>query len=139
MTAETNSNIKPQVEYGFSGGGKPSHRPAHRNARYTMPAVIVEAQLSPGIQQFDLIVADEAHRCAGKIDGALAAQWEEGFAHLEAYPEEHKDCRVPRNFKTPDGFLLGQWVQRQCRYRHNRSENQKTRLDALGFVWDARK
>ena len=40
---------------------------------YQSSAVIVAAQADPAIPAFDLLVADEAHRCAGKVGSDFAA------------------------------------------------------------------
>ena len=57
------------------------------------------------------------------------AAWESGFAALESYVKEHGDALVPRRFKTPDGFGLGNWIanQREDAMRPDRRE----RLQAL--------
>src|SRR5262249_28053854 len=53
------------------------------------------------------------------------AQWEEGFEHLKVYAEEYMHCRVPRQYKTPDGYRLGGWVSEQRINRDIRSSEQK--------------
>src|SRR6476660_5259475 len=71
----------------------------------------------------------------------FTAQWEVGFEHLQAYVKEHKNCRVPNDYKSPDGHSLGSWVsfQRarvQPQSKNKLSDERKARLDALGFFWD---
>lgn len=39
---------------------------------YQSSAIVALAQVNDSTPQFDLIVADEAHRCAGKVDGAFS-------------------------------------------------------------------
>ena len=66
----------------------------------------------------------------------LRTQWENGFKHLREFVNENKHCRVPRPYKSPDGYRLGGWVGQQ---RHNSDtlpNERKERLDALGFDWD---
>ncbi len=63
-------------------------------------------------------------------------QWEEGFAHLQAYAEEHGDCLVPDSYKTSDGHRLGQWVGVQRANKDDLPPERRRRLDELGFVWD---
>jgi hypothetical protein len=65
---------------------------------------------------------------------ALDEQWEDGFRHLESFAKEHGHCRVPKTYKSPDGFPLGIWTSnnRKKRQPHER----KVRLDGLGFTWD---
>jgi predicted helicase len=69
---------------------------------------------------------------------SLEAAWEEGFAHLAQYVAAHGDARVPQRFKTEDGYKLGTWVQSQRNTRSTMSTERLTRLEGLGFVWDAR-
>jgi hypothetical protein len=40
-------------------------------------------------------------------------KWEKGFKHLQEFVKDNKHCRVPGNYKSPDGYLLGRWVQHQ--------------------------
>jgi hypothetical protein len=62
--------------------------------------------------------------------------WEDGFDHLTAYVKEHEDCRVPHEYKSPDGYRLGGWVPKQRQSRERLSTEQQSRLDTLGFDWD---
>jgi len=39
---------------------------------YQSSPIIAESQKNPDIPEFDLVVADEAHRCAGKVDSGFA-------------------------------------------------------------------
>jgi len=63
-------------------------------------------------------------------------QWEEGFAYLKAYKEQHGDCLVPQRFKTPDGFNLGSWVSTQRAAKEILAPERIQCLEKLGFVWD---
>ena len=71
------------------------------------------------------------------------AAWDESYRRLEAYRAEHGDCLVPRGYVTPDGDKLGTWVNRQRRAWKGKggglSKERTTRLEALGFVWNAAK
>ena len=62
--------------------------------------------------------------------------WEEGFIKLQQFKEAEGHCKVPQGYKL-DGFNLGGWVNNQ-RAKNKRSmrDEQKQRLDAIGFVWD---
>jgi hypothetical protein len=62
--------------------------------------------------------------------------WEQGFEHLQAFVKEHKHCRVPTEYKSPDGYKLGQWVSNKRLSQDKLSHERKARLDALGFDWD---
>src|SRR5262249_33557486 len=68
----------------------------------------------------------------------LTAQWEEGLEHLQAYIKEHKHCRVPQKYKSPDGYPLGAWLNRRRHTKDALSPNQIEALDRLGFDWDPR-
>ena len=62
--------------------------------------------------------------------------WEDMFAELVRYKEEHGDCRVPnRHGENPS---LGAWMgaQRTNYKRGTLSADRVNRLEALGFVWD---
>ena len=76
----------------------------------------------------------------------LESRWEEMFAALVRYKNEHGHCNVPA--ECSENLALGHWVSnqrsRKCA-RDNRtgkgwlSEERRQRLEALGFVWDAKK
>ena len=64
-------------------------------------------------------------------------QWEENFARLLIYKDKFGDCFVPKAYREEG---LGLWVasQRQ-KMADGELENEKVaRLEAIGFVWDAR-
>jgi hypothetical protein len=62
--------------------------------------------------------------------------WEQGFASLKAYKEEHGDCLVVKGFKY-DGYPLGGWIgsQREAKVEGRLAPERVRRLDDLGFVW----
>jgi hypothetical protein len=68
-----------------------------------------------------------------------AESWEEGFKALVAYKKEFKDCDVRRGHKTSEGYLLGNWVSNQRRFKDSMDPERKERLDALGFIWKAKR
>ncbi|KAJ1459080.1 helicase associated domain-containing protein [Pelagophyceae sp. CCMP2097] len=78
----------------------------------------------------------------GFVWDALDAAWDENYARLEAYKAEHGDCLVPLSYVTADGYKLGLWVSRLRENRKGRggglTDERAARLEALGFVWDAR-
>jgi hypothetical protein len=66
----------------------------------------------------------------------LSDQWEEGFSHLKQFSEREGQCRVPRSYKTEDGYWLGQWVGIQ-RYDDKLEPVRRRRLEALpGWSWN---
>ena len=66
----------------------------------------------------------------------LAAQWEEGFAHLTAYVEAEGHTRVPYSYRTAEGYRLGQWVSIQRTRKDDLSADRHRRLTELNLVWD---
>ncbi|MGW4847393.1 helicase associated domain-containing protein [Nocardia brasiliensis] len=69
---------------------------------------------------------------------AVADQWEDGFAALADFVEQHGHARVPRDFLVGD-FRLWQWVLTQrSRYAKGRMpDKQMKRLEDLtGWSWD---
>ena len=63
------------------------------------------------------------------------ADWEEGFKRLQAYVKEHKHCRVPGRYKSPDGYNLGLWESNRRRRSSILSPERKAHLAALDFDW----
>jgi hypothetical protein len=53
-------------------------------------------------------------------------RWEDGFSRLKRFSQREGHCRVPRSFKTDEGYRLGVWVGMQrankdsmdCGHRH---------------------
>jgi superfamily II DNA or RNA helicase len=62
--------------------------------------------------------------------------WEAMFSALKEYQQEHGHCEVPA--KWAGNRKLGVWVGVQRRNVQKLSVERKARLDALGFVWNAR-
>lgn len=65
------------------------------------------------------------------------ACWQEMYAKLVVFHQKHGHCNVPQ--KNPNDKNFGLWVSTQ-RSRNNRgtiTTEQKNKLDALGFAWNA--
>ncbi len=74
----------------------------------------------------------------GFVWNQLEVQWEEGYAQLKSYFQEHGNCLVPQGH-IRDGYNLGSWVARQRRKKDSiisMTKDRRDRLDALGFVWN---
>ena len=57
------------------------------------------------------------------------AFWENGFANLKRFLEQHDHSEIPIKYKADDGFQLGKWV---LRVRQNTVEpDRRRRLEAL--------
>jgi hypothetical protein len=72
-----------------------------------------------------------------EICDRIGSSWDEWFGLLMRFKEREGHCRVP--FVHVEGtFNLGTWVIWQRRHRDTMSAERRRRLDAIGFVWDAR-
>ena len=70
---------------------------------------------------------------------AREAKWAGAFRRAEEYCAAHGNLLVPVNYKTEDGFCLGDWVRRM-RENYACAEKKLTaeriaKLEALGMVW----
>jgi superfamily II DNA or RNA helicase len=62
--------------------------------------------------------------------------WENGYARLVQYSENHGHCLVPANFKLSNGYKLGSWVVVQRTMRDKMPLERQVRLEALkGWSW----
>ncbi|KAL7542468.1 hypothetical protein ACHAXR_011805 [Thalassiosira sp. AJA248-18] len=63
-------------------------------------------------------------------------KWDEQFAALQRYKKEHGNCLVPKRYI--DDPQLGSWVVKQRRDAKEGkvSDDQKKRLDSIGFAFD---
>lgn len=70
---------------------------------------------------------------------AVADTWEKAFFLLKEFVEREGHARVPSNYKSANGYSLGQWVGAQRRAKEQISQDRKVRLEALqGWVWQAK-
>jgi hypothetical protein len=66
--------------------------------------------------------------------------WEEGFSHLKQFSDRQKHCRVTMDYRTEDGYRLGQWVKVQRRTKDKMDLDRRQRLEVLpGWVWKVEK
>ena len=72
---------------------------------------------------------------------ALDARWEESFAALASYADEHGHSYPPRDYQGPARANLNQWVigQRRPGVRDRLTEERRKRLEDLpGWSWEHR-
>jgi len=88
-----------------------------------------KAQLSPErIQRLEALSFDWE---------PFSTDWEQMYGRLVAYKKSHGDCNVPQKWKQDR--RLAKWVNRQRRtYKAQLSPERIKRLEALGFIWNAR-
>lgn len=63
--------------------------------------------------------------------------WDAAYAVAFAYSREHGTLRVPTQYRTPDGFGLGEWLRGQRRSRHKGvlSDDRIRKLNDIGMIW----
>ena len=84
-----------------------------------------------------------AERCAmfealaGWFWDPLKKDWDEGYGQLTTYTQAKGDARVPKSYRTAEGYRLGAWAAVQRGNKDSLSPERHTKLEALpGWVWD---
>ncbi len=72
----------------------------------------------------------------GFIWDPLTKKWEEAFTALKQFQALNGHCRVPHDFIL-NGFHLGAWTTRQRRIKNSLGPDKISKLESLGFSWDA--
>lgn len=67
-------------------------------------------------------------------DSRYEGEWNKFCEAAKAYYKTHGNLNVPATYKTPDGILLGKWIDRQRR-NTKISETRKAKLDCIGMIW----
>jgi len=75
--------------------------------------------------------------CRGWSWDISTAQWNEGFASLQEYVKKNGSARVLGDFKTKEGFNLGQWIRVQRSNKDSLSDERRKLLESCkGWSWD---
>lgn len=83
----------------------------------------------------------DAKELFDKLNDTLSASWDVMFSYAEQYYHEHGHLEVPKDYKTRDGYSLGQWISTQRKVHAgtaygNLTEEQVKKLDSIGMVWE---
>ncbi|WP_295766359.1 Helicase associated domain protein [uncultured Oscillibacter sp.] len=89
-------------------------------------------------------VIDEVRDCRrlfDELEDTLTASWDLMYRLAKQFYEEHGHLRVPRRYKTEEGYALGNWIGTQRSVRAGRQYGRLpperiARLDAIGMVWE---
>ena len=66
----------------------------------------------------------------------LDIKWEESFAQLQQFVNQHGHALVPAKYTAPDGGKLGQWVIFQRSRKARLSPERRRRLEGIkGWIW----
>lgn len=68
----------------------------------------------------------------------LDEEFQNALNHVKEYYIEHGDLNVPQNYKSPDGFCLGEFVirQRQKYKKHKLTQEKIDILNQYGMIWN---
>lgn len=91
-------------------------------------------------------VLDEVRDCRelfDKLHDTLSASWDLMYRQAKEFYGLHGHLDVPKRYKTPEGYSLGNWIMTQRRIYTGKisgilTENQVQKLNAIGMCWDAR-
>lgn len=90
-------------------------------------------------------VIDEVRECRAlfdQLEHTLTASWDVMYRYARQYYERYGDLKVPKQYRTPEGYSLGHWLMTQRRVRDGKiagalSEEQIGLLDEIGMRWDS--
>ncbi|MBQ9266675.1 MAG: Helicase associated domain protein [Clostridia bacterium] len=67
------------------------------------------------------------------------SNFEEFFGELCKYKEENGNCNVPQAYVLENGFKLGKYVNDVRNGRKKLTDEERARLEEIGFIWRMRK
>lgn len=76
-----------------------------------------------------------------RLNDTLTASFDLMYSHAVDYFRENGNLEVPRRYKTPDGYSLGQWIFTQRKIYNgeqygNLNDERIKKLEEIGMVWD---
>lgn len=87
-------------------------------------------------------VEEQVHDCAKlfeQLENSLSTPWSHYFHEAERFYTENNHLNVPKNYDTPEGLHLGQWLCTQrVLYRNSRyrlTQEQIEKLESIGMQW----
>ena len=97
------------------------------------------------IKGFKKIVIDLPKRLDASFADSLGTiivertteSWNFWYGLLKDFFAKEGHTRTHAFYKTEGGFLLGNWVSKQRKFKKSLSPEKISRLDDLNFVWDA--
>ncbi len=89
-------------------------------------------------------ILDEVRDCRElfeRLNDTLTASWDVMYGYAKAYYAEHHHLDVPKRYKTPDGYSLGNWILTQRRVYSGEINGRLTtkqvqQLDEIAMLWD---
>ncbi len=120
------------------------HGDLNVNANYTTPDGVKLGVWISGQRQNRkkcVHITDEQIRMLDEIGMSWersASKWDAAFDYAKAYFDEHGALDVPAEYKTDDGFALGNWIvsQRKKHASGKLKPMQIKRLESIGMLWD---
>ena len=77
-----------------------------------------------------------------QLNETLTASWDMMYCYAKQYYAEYGNLEIPRRYKTPDGYSLGNWIFTQRSVYSGEQygsldEDRVKKLEDIGMVWDS--
>lgn len=90
-------------------------------------------------------IIDEVRDCKELFDSlndTLEASWDVMYSYAKMYRDSYGSLNVPKRYKTPDGYSLGNWIMTQRRVKNGQicghlSDERIRKLDEIGMIWQS--